>query len=73
MAKSIDERELAHTGNETCKALSRRRADARIRRIPAQLYEKPAQRVVHAEEMPFENSPDGLLKHLVHERLGQHA
>lgn len=63
--KAPEERDVAHVGAKTCSF----RADdieksAEFRR----LYET-AVNVITAEEMPFERSPDGLLKHLVHERL----
>src|ERR1700741_2756757 len=65
MAKAQDERDFAHAGGESCSFRTDAiQASAEFR----QLYET-LRNVVHAEEMPFENSPDGLLKHLVHERL----
>jgi gentisate 1,2-dioxygenase len=65
MAKSPDERDVAHAGSGSCSFRTEAIAQsAEFRRM----YEN-LRNVVHAEEMPFENAPDGLLKHLVHQRL----
>lgn len=63
--KAAEEREFAHVHGKECSF----RADdiansAEFRR----LYELAAN-VVPAEEMPFERSPDGLIKHLVNHRM----
>jgi len=63
---AIDERDFSHLGDKT----SRFRAEdiqgsADFRRTYAK-----APNVVAAEDMPFERSPDGLIKHLVHEKMG---
>lgn len=63
--KAVNERDVAHAGTKTCTF----RADdikgsADFRRAYAS-----AANVVQAEDMPFERSPDGLIKHLVHEKL----
>jgi uncharacterized RmlC-like cupin family protein len=61
-----DEREFAHLGDKTCSFRAEDIAgSAEFRRI----YEQAAN-VVSAEDMPFENSPDGLIKHIVNERMG---
>jgi gentisate 1,2-dioxygenase len=60
-----EERDFAHQGGPNCSFRSDAiKESAEFR----QLYEA-MKNVVHAEDMPFENSPDGLLKHLVHEKL----
>jgi gentisate 1,2-dioxygenase len=63
---TLDERNVAHTGNN--KNVSFRADDIRSSAEFRRSYEKAAN-VVTAEDMPFENSPDGLIKHLVHERM----
>lgn len=65
MAKAPDEREFAHAGDESCSF----RTDAIAQSAQFRTLYESLRNVVHAEEMPFENSPDGLLKHLVHEKL----
>jgi uncharacterized RmlC-like cupin family protein len=63
---AIDEREFAHTGtNRSTYRADDIKSSADFRRM----YESAAN-VVKAEDMPFENSPDGLIKHLVHEKMG---
>jgi len=59
------ERDFAHIGGATCSF----RADA-IKNSAEQrrLYETAAN-VVTPEQMPMENSPEGLIKHLVNERM----
>ncbi len=63
--KPVNERDAAHIGAETCNFRSEMiQQSAEFRKA----YEGMLN-VVHAEDMPFENSPDGLLKHLCHEKL----
>ena len=63
--KAIEERDVAHSGTATCSF----RADAlRLSQAFRQEYET-RRNVVSADEQPFERSPDGLIKHIVHERL----
>jgi quercetin dioxygenase-like cupin family protein len=62
---AIDERDVAHSGNKTC---TFRTDDIAASAAFRKAYESAAN-VVLAEDMPFERSPDGLIKHLVHEKL----
>src|SRR5438045_3586613 len=63
--KTLDERDFAHVGTKT----SSFRADAlKMSAEFRRLYEQRPN-VVTAEDMPFERSADGLIKHLVHERM----
>ncbi len=62
----LDERNIAHTGAK--KNVSFRADDIQSSADFRKGYEHAAN-VVLAEDMPFENSPDGLIKHLVHERM----
>ncbi len=64
--KAPEERDAAHAGAETCSF----RADALAQSAEFRRLYEAMRNVVHAEEMPFERSPDGLLKHLCHEKLG---
>lgn len=62
---TIEERDLAHVGTKTCNFRTEdiaRSAEFR------QLYDQ-ALNVVAAADMPFERSPDGLIKHLVNQRM----
>jgi len=62
---AAEERDFAHVGTKTATF----RADDIARSAEfRQLYEQ-ALNVVHAEDMPFERSPDGLIKHLVHAKM----
>ena len=63
---TLDERKVAHSGSAN--KVSFRADDIKASADFRRNYESAAN-VVLAEEMPFENSPDGLIKHLVHERL----
>ena len=63
--KAPEERDVAHAGSASCSFRSDAIAQSAQFR---QLYEA-MKNVVHAEDMPFERSPDGLLKHLCHEKL----
>jgi quercetin dioxygenase-like cupin family protein len=64
--KALEERDVAHTGT---KAATFRTDDIRSSMEFRKAYEH-APNVVSAEDQPFENSPDGLIKHLVHEQMG---
>ncbi len=63
--KVIEERDFAHTGSKTC---SFRADDIKASAEFRAAYEH-VKNVVSAEDQPFEQSPDGLIKHLVHEKL----
>src|SRR5277367_1741227 len=63
--KAAEEREFAHVGAKECSFRTEDIAQsAEFRR----LYNM-ATNVVAAEDMPFERSPDGLIKHLVNHRM----
>jgi gentisate 1,2-dioxygenase len=63
--KVIEERDFAHTGSKSCTfRLDDIKSSADFRAA----YEQVAN-VVSAEDQPFEHSPDGLIKHLVHEKM----
>ena len=63
--KALDERDAAHIGSKTASFRTEDIANsAEFRRA----YEFTAS-VVSPEDQPFEQSPDGLIKHLVHEKL----
>jgi gentisate 1,2-dioxygenase len=63
--KALNERDVAHIGTNRCDFRAQElRESADFRR----LYEAAAN-VVSADEMPFENSPDGLIKHLVNAKM----
>ena len=63
--KVIEERDFAHTGSKTCTfRLDDIKNSAEFRAA----YEQVTN-VVSAEDQPFEHSPDGLIKHLVHEKM----
>jgi mannose-6-phosphate isomerase-like protein (cupin superfamily) len=63
--KVIEERDFAHTGSKTCTfRVDDIKASAEFRAA----YEHVAN-VVSAEDQPFEDGPDGLIKHLVHEKM----
>jgi uncharacterized RmlC-like cupin family protein len=65
MTKPLEERDLAHVGDKTCNF----RADALAQSAEfRRLYEERLN-LVAAADMPFENGPDGLIKHVMHERL----
>src|SRR5947209_17799268 len=62
---SFEDKAAAHSGSATCTFHADDiAASSEFRRDYAT---RP--NVVQAEEMPWENSPDGLIKHLVHHRL----
>jgi quercetin dioxygenase-like cupin family protein len=62
------ERDFAHIGGGGAAACSFR-ADAIKNSAQARRLYEAAANVVTPEQMPFENSPDGLIKHLVNERM----
>ncbi len=64
--KAPEERDIAHQGSARCSF----RADAIAQSAQFRSLYDALKNVVHGEEMPFENTPDGLLKHLCHEKLG---
>ncbi len=61
----LNEKDFAHSGAAAC---TFRGDDVAASKQFRQEYEK-LRNVVHAEEMPFENSADGLIKHLVHNKM----
>jgi gentisate 1,2-dioxygenase len=61
----LDERDFAHVGNKTA---SLRAEDVLASQEFRKFYET-LPNVVTAEEMPFERSADGLIKHLVHRKM----
>jgi len=65
MTKILDERDFAHVGDKTC---SFRADDVAASQQFRKEYESRLN-VISAEDMPFENSADGLIKHLVHAKL----
>ena len=61
-----DEREFAHLGDKSCSFRAEDIANsAEFRKIYAE-----AANVVSAEDMPFEDSPDGRIKHIINARMG---
>ena len=65
MSKALEERDVAHGGTNTCSFRAEAVAASQEFR---RLYDQRLS-VVPAEAMPFERSADGLIKHLVHNRL----
>jgi quercetin dioxygenase-like cupin family protein len=65
MTKILDERDFAHVGD---KAASLRVEDIAASQEFRKMYEA-LPNVVSAEDMPWERSPDGLIKHLVHHKM----
>lgn len=65
MSKILDERDFAHVGDKTA---SIRADDVAASAAFRKMYET-LPNVVTADEMPWEKSADGLIKHLVHEKL----
>ena len=63
--KVLEERDVAHVGDKTC---TFRTDDIKHSAEFRKAYEH-ALNVISAEDQPFEQSPDGLIKHLVHHRL----
>ncbi len=63
--KAPEERDFAHVGGGSCSF----RADAIKQSEESRRKYETAVNVVTPEEMPFERSPDGLIKHLINERM----
>ena len=63
--KVLEERDAAHVGSKTANFRTEDIANSAEYR---KAYEFAAS-VVAPEDQPFENSPDGLIKHLVHEKM----
>jgi hypothetical protein len=62
---ALTERDVAHLGDKTCNFRAEDLAKSEeFRRI----YET-ASNVVSAKDMPFEHSPDGLIKHILNARM----
>ena len=62
----LDERDVAHKGDKTCTF----RTDDIKNSLQFRKDYEHTPNVVSAEDQPFEQSPDGLIKHLVHEKMG---
>ncbi len=60
------ERDFAHIGAPDCSF----RQDALAQSLESRRLYEQAANVVSPEQMPFEHSPDGLIKHLIHQRMG---
>lgn len=65
MSRILDERDFAHVGGKT--ADFRARDVAKSQAFRAEYATRP--NVVSAQDMPFEQSADGLIKHLVHHEM----
>jgi hypothetical protein len=65
MANNLDERDFVHLGTKSCSF----RADAVAASQDFRRTYEERPNVVVAEDMPFERSADGLIKHLVHSKL----
>jgi quercetin dioxygenase-like cupin family protein len=63
--KILEERDFAHVGKGSCDF----RKDQIAQSAKFRTAYDELKNIVLAEDMPFEQSPDGLLKHLMHERL----
>ncbi len=63
--KAAEERDFAHVGTKTA---TFRTDDIKSSADFRAAYEHAAN-VISAEDQPFEHSPDGLIKHLVHEKM----
>jgi gentisate 1,2-dioxygenase len=63
--KAMEEGDVAHKGEESCSF----RTDSVTQSAEFRRLYDALSNVVPGEKMPFENSPDGLLKHIVHEKL----
>jgi gentisate 1,2-dioxygenase len=61
----LDEKDFAQLGAATCSF----RADDVDASRQARITYETLTNVIHAEDMPFEKSADGLIKHLVHNRM----
>ena len=65
MSKILDERDVAQASTKTCSF----RADDVAASQEFRRHYESLLNVVSSEDMPFERSADGLIKHLVHNRL----
>jgi gentisate 1,2-dioxygenase len=65
MAKALDERDFAHVGEKT----TNWRAEDIAKSVSFRKEYETRPNVVKAEEMPFEKSADGLIKHLIHNNM----
>ena len=65
MSNILDERDFAHVGDKTA---SIRADDVAASAAFRKMYET-LPNVVSAEDMPWEKSADGLIKHLVHHKM----
>ena len=65
MTTTFEEKGPAHSGSQTC---TFRTEDAAASQAFRKAYES-LPNVVKAEDMPFERSADGLIKHIVHGRM----
>lgn len=65
MSKALDERDVAQVSTETCNF----RAEDVLASQEFRKNYKTRSNVVSSKDMPFERSADGLIKHLVHNRL----
>lgn len=65
MSDSFQEKSFAHSGTKTCTWRAEELATSQEFR---KVYET-LPNVVLAEDMPFERSPDGLIKHLINDRM----
>ena len=65
MATMFEEKQPSHSGETTCTF----RADGIAASLKFRAEYENRLNLVRAEDMPFERSADGLIKHLVHERL----
>ena len=61
---SFEDKDAAHSGSATCTF----QADAIAASQEFRKQYETRTNVVKAEDMPWERSPDGLIKHLVHEQ-----
>ena len=62
---AIEDKVQAHSGNQTCNW----RAEELIKSEEFRKEYATRPNVVTAEEMPWERSPDGLIKHLIHRNM----
>ena len=62
----MDERELIVQGDAVCNFYSENIAETAAY---VEDYYNNRLKVVKAKDMPFENSPQGILKHMIHEKM----
>ena len=62
----MDERETIITGDKTCNFYSENLVETAAY---VEDYYSNKLKVVKAADMPFENSPHGILKHMIHEKM----